>query len=49
MALTEFHFVLLYKDRIVGVSSLNEQLAYEDIIPLVMKFHALHMSFTDMF
>ncbi|EKM61206.1 uncharacterized protein PHACADRAFT_247665 [Phanerochaete carnosa HHB-10118-sp] len=34
MAFTEFHFVLLYKDRVLGVSALNEQLTYEDILPL---------------
>ncbi|OBZ78740.1 Vacuolar protein sorting-associated protein 18 [Grifola frondosa] len=34
MALTEFHFVLLYRDRVLGVSSLNEQLAYEELLPL---------------
>lgn len=35
MALTGFHFVLLYKDRVIGVSLLNEQLTYEDVLPLV--------------
>ena len=35
MALTEFHFVLLYKDRVIGISSLNEELVYEEILPLV--------------
>lgn len=35
MALTEFHFVLLYKDRIAAVSTLDEKLAYEEILPLV--------------
>ncbi|KAI0931908.1 hypothetical protein AcW1_000818 [Taiwanofungus camphoratus] len=34
IALTEFHFILLYGDRIVGVSSLNEQLTYEEMLPL---------------
>ncbi|PCH33839.1 hypothetical protein WOLCODRAFT_130019 [Wolfiporia cocos MD-104 SS10] len=34
MALTEFHFVLLYRDRVVGVSSLNEQTTYEEMLPL---------------
>ncbi|THG99900.1 hypothetical protein EW026_g2533 [Hermanssonia centrifuga] len=34
MALTEFHFVLLYQDRVVGLSTLNDQLTYEDILPL---------------
>ena len=35
MALTEFHFLLLYRDRVLGVSNLNEQLAYEELLPLV--------------
>ncbi|KAI0652186.1 Pep3/Vps18/deep orange family-domain-containing protein [Trametes meyenii] len=34
MALTEFHFLLLYRDRVLGVSNLNEQLAYEELLPL---------------
>ncbi|KAL4241619.1 VPS18 family protein [Abortiporus biennis] len=34
IALTEFHFVLLYRDRVVAVSNLNEQLTFEEIIPL---------------
>ena len=38
MALTEFHFILLYKNRLVGVSNLNEQLTYEEILPMVCIF-----------
>ncbi|KAI0660391.1 Pep3/Vps18/deep orange family-domain-containing protein [Cubamyces menziesii] len=34
MALTEFHFLLLYRDRVLGISNLNEQLAYEELLPL---------------
>jgi vacuolar protein sorting-associated protein 18 len=34
-SLTEFHFILLYKDRVVAVNSLDEKLAYEETIPLV--------------
>ncbi|KAH8102501.1 Pep3/Vps18/deep orange family-domain-containing protein [Cristinia sonorae] len=34
MALTEFHFVLLYKDRVIGISCLNEELVYEELLPL---------------
>jgi hypothetical protein len=37
MVFTEFHFVLLYRDRIIGVSTLNEQVTYEDILPLVSR------------
>lgn len=35
MALTEFHFVLLYRDRVVSLSSLNEQMTYEEMLPVV--------------
>lgn len=35
MVYTEFHFVFLYRDRVVAVSTLNEQVTYEDILPLV--------------
>ncbi|RPD81956.1 hypothetical protein L226DRAFT_528166 [Lentinus tigrinus ALCF2SS1-7] len=34
MSLTEFHFLLLYRDRVLGVSNLNQQLAYEELLPL---------------
>ncbi|TFK77229.1 hypothetical protein BDN72DRAFT_953692 [Pluteus cervinus] len=34
VALTEFHFILLYKNKIVGVNTLNEALAYEDTLPI---------------
>ncbi|CAL1716063.1 unnamed protein product [Somion occarium] len=34
MSLTEFHFVLLYKDRVVALSNLNEQLTYDEVLPL---------------
>jgi hypothetical protein len=33
--LTEFHFILLYKDRVVGVCALDEKLVYEESLPLV--------------
>ena len=36
--LTEFHFVLLYKDRIVGICNLNDELVYEEMLPLVRQF-----------
>jgi hypothetical protein len=35
MALTEFHFVLLYNDRVVGVCNLDKKQAYEESLPLV--------------
>ncbi|GLB36022.1 putative pep3/Vps18/deep orange family protein [Lyophyllum shimeji] len=34
IVLTEFHFILLYKDRIAGVCNLDDQLKYEESIPL---------------
>ncbi|OCH96211.1 hypothetical protein OBBRIDRAFT_744298 [Obba rivulosa] len=34
MALTEFHFILLYSDRVMAVSSLNDHLTYEEGLPL---------------
>ena len=39
MSLTEFHFLLLYRDRVLGISNLNEQLAYEELLPLVSRTH----------
>ena len=35
IALTELHFISLYKDRVVALSSLNEQMTYEEALPLV--------------
>lgn len=35
IALTDFHYVILYKDRIAGVCHLNDKLAYEEPLPLV--------------
>lgn len=35
IALTEFHFVLLYKDEVIGVCKLDEKLTYQEIVPLV--------------
>ena len=35
MSLTEFHFVLLYKDRVTGICNLNDSLVYEEVLPLV--------------
>ncbi|KAJ8083844.1 tethering complex subunit [Marasmius tenuissimus] len=34
VALTEFHYVLLYKDRLVGVCSLDDKTVYEEPLPL---------------
>ena len=35
LSLTEFHFLLLFKDRIVGICNLNDHIAYEEQLPLV--------------
>lgn len=35
ISLTEFHFILLYKDRVIAMSGLNEQITYEEALPLV--------------
>ncbi|KAH7885903.1 Pep3/Vps18/deep orange family-domain-containing protein [Phlebopus sp. FC_14] len=34
IALTEFHFILLYDDRIIGICTLNGEQTYEDVVPL---------------
>lgn len=35
LTLTEFHFLFLYKDRVVGICNLNDDLAYEEQLPVV--------------
>lgn len=39
MAVTEFHFLFLYHDRICAVSSLDEKLVYEELLGLVSVYH----------
>ncbi|KAF6766540.1 DigA protein [Ephemerocybe angulata] len=34
LAVTEFHFVLLYKDRVVGICNLDDRKAYEELLPI---------------
>ncbi|KAG6841938.1 hypothetical protein C0991_005118 [Blastosporella zonata] len=34
IALTEFHIILLYQDRISGICNLDDQLKYEETLPL---------------
>lgn len=34
IALTEFHFILLYRDRIMAISSLDDKVIYEEALPL---------------
>lgn len=33
--MTEFHFILLYKDRIRAICHLNDEIVYEEMINLV--------------
>ncbi|KAF8167767.1 DigA protein [Crassisporium funariophilum] len=34
LSLTEFHFILLYKDRIVGICNLDDKMTYEETLPI---------------
>lgn len=34
IALTEFHFILLYQDRVMAISSLDDQVVFEEALPL---------------
>jgi hypothetical protein len=34
ISLTQFHFLLLYKDRLVGVGNLDDRVAYDERLPL---------------
>lgn len=42
MTLTEFHLVLLYKDRVLAHSVLDKKLTYEEMIPLVSENSHVH-------
>ncbi|KAL1919217.1 uncharacterized protein VTP21DRAFT_1909 [Calcarisporiella thermophila] len=44
LALTKFHFILLYKDRVRAICRLNDQLTYEELIPLDPGHHVKHMT-----
>jgi Pep3/Vps18/deep orange family len=44
IALTEFHFILLYKNSVVGICNLDEKLAYEEVISLVSAINS-HLLF----
>lgn len=33
--LTEFHFILLYKNRIFGICNLNDEMTYQETLPIV--------------
>ncbi|EDR15746.1 uncharacterized protein LACBIDRAFT_228107 [Laccaria bicolor S238N-H82] len=34
LSLTEFHFILLYKNRIVGICNLDDKITYEETLPI---------------
>jgi vacuolar protein sorting-associated protein 18 len=42
IALTEFHFILLLKNRVIGICTLDEKTVYEESLPLV-RMIPLHM------
>ncbi|KAG0324912.1 hypothetical protein BG000_002004 [Podila horticola] len=44
IALTEFHFILLYKERIRAVNQLNDQIVFDELIPLKAKEEVIAMS-----
>ena len=43
LSLTEFHFILLYKDRILGICSLDDKLSYEESLPIVRRPYPIHV------
>jgi len=45
IALTEFHFILLYKERIRAVNQLNDQIVFDELIPLVRMNTTLQVDF----
>ncbi|KAG0169863.1 hypothetical protein DFQ28_011330 [Apophysomyces sp. BC1034] len=47
VALTEFHFILLYKDRVRAICQLNDQIVYEEMIPLNHNESVLGMTVDD--
>ncbi|KAI1305565.1 hypothetical protein EDD11_004922 [Mortierella claussenii] len=44
IALTEFHFILLYKERVRAVNQLNDQIVFDELIPLRAREEVLGMS-----
>ncbi|KAG0252035.1 hypothetical protein BG011_007258 [Mortierella polycephala] len=44
IALTEFHFILLYKERVRAVNQLNDQIVFDELIPLRSKEDVIGMS-----
>ncbi|KAL7316431.1 tethering complex subunit [Mucor circinelloides] len=47
VALTEFHFVLLYKDRVRAICQLNDQIVYEEMIPMGHDETVINMTVDD--
>lgn len=41
IALTQFHFILLYRDQVVAICNLDEKMTYEEVIPLVSELSPL--------
>ncbi|KAG0306462.1 hypothetical protein BGZ98_002342 [Dissophora globulifera] len=44
IALTEFHFILLYKERVRAVNQLNDEIMFDELIPLRAREEVLGMS-----
>ncbi|KAG0051168.1 hypothetical protein BGZ83_004029 [Gryganskiella cystojenkinii] len=44
IALTEFHFILLYKERIRAVNQLNNQIVFDEVIPVKARDEVIGMS-----
>ena len=38
LTVTDFHYLLLYADRLVAVGRLNEQVVYEELLPRVRRW-----------
>ncbi|KAG6851223.1 hypothetical protein H0H93_015233 [Arthromyces matolae] len=49
IALTEFHYILIYKNRLAAVCSLDDQVKYEDPLPLVRSNRTRMWLFLDFF
>ncbi|KAI7899794.1 Pep3/Vps18/deep orange family-domain-containing protein [Cokeromyces recurvatus] len=47
VALTEFHFILLYKDRVRAICQLNDQIVYEEMIPFGQDERVVGMTVDD--
>ncbi|KAI8985185.1 Pep3/Vps18/deep orange family-domain-containing protein [Pilobolus umbonatus] len=47
VALTEFHFILLYKDRVRAICQLNDQIVYEELIAIIKGEEVIGMAVDD--